>query len=141
MFTRIFMTCGAWCLALGMASVADAQLTVVGQTPGGLPVFQDASDMRLWTVTLGQVRSTSWGKEAEAMLQQKAPGFRLPTFEQLQHVYNVSGGGVQLNFHRGLLDYYETADPKVLANAFGNGIRNPQPRLGVGMNWVIGTSP
>lgn len=141
MSTRIFLSCVALTVVLGFAASARGQLVVVGQTPSGLPVFQDASDLRLWTVTLGQARSDGWGKDAQQMVAQKAPGFRLPTFAELQHVYNDSGGGVQLGFRNGIFDYYETADPQVLANAFGNGIRTPMKRAGIGMNWVIATSP
>jgi hypothetical protein len=89
-----------------------------------------------WTVTIGRVRSDNMGKNAAGTLN--AMGFRLPTFQELKVMYNEHGGGQVLQIHNGLLDYYETSDSNILGNAFGNGIQNPQPRKGIGMNWYLG---
>jgi hypothetical protein len=142
MFARIALTCLLLGAILATAATAHAQLVYDGQFTNGTPVFRDQSTGRLWTATLGQVRSDSWGADAAAMVQQRtAKGFRLPTFYELQYVYNVQNGGPVLGIRNRPRDYYETANPHILANASGNGIQTPLPRVGVGMNWVIATRP
>jgi len=142
MFSRIAMTCVLLVAVLATSATAHDQLVYDSQLPNGIPVFRDQSTGRLWTATLGQVRSDSWGSDAVAMVQQRtAWGFRLPTFFELQYVYNFQNGGPVLGIHNRPQDYYETANPHILANASGNGIQTPIPRVGVGMNWVIATRP
>jgi hypothetical protein len=124
------------------SSVASAQLIYQGQVnASGVNYYKDPSVNRFWTVTLGQVPSNTWGVGAQQKIDQMAPGWRKPTFAELQQMYNITGGGPQVGFQNGLFDYYETSDPAILANAFGNGIRTPQKRAGVGNNWVIATWP
>ena len=117
--------------AAGAADAAWIQVPSVGP-----PVYLDTVTGLQWTVTLGRVPSSDWGNQARAHVQQL--GFRLPTFNELQVMYNFNGGGGYLQIRAGLLDYYETADPNVLGNAFGNGFQTPLPRQGIGYNWYLG---
>lgn len=109
---------------------------VDGGSVNGVQTYHDTATNLTWTVTLGQVPSADWGNQARQRVQ--AMGFRLPTFEQLQVMYNHHGGGAVLGIRNGLCDYYETADPNILGNAHGNGFRTRLPRKGIGYNWYIG---
>jgi hypothetical protein len=109
-------------------------LNYIGQAADGTPMYRDTVTGLVWTATLGQVRSDENGVKAKAAVAQR--GFRLPTFVELQNLYNFGGGNKIIR--NGLFDYYETSDPAILANAAGNGIQTPQRRAGVGFNWVIG---
>lgn len=129
------LVCGAVLLVAGsVAGVASADWVFQGEVQG-VPTYLDTNTGRVWTVTLGQVRSADWGAEAQGRVQ--ALGFRLPTFYELQAMYNAAGGPV-LGIRSGLFDYYETDTPAILGNAFGNGFQTMQPRRGQGRNWYLG---
>jgi hypothetical protein len=117
------------------AAVAHADWQPQGSVQG-VPTFLDTETGLTWTATLGRVPSADWGRGAKAHVQQL--GFRLPTFLELQVMYNAHGGGRVLRIRNGLFDYYETADPNILGNACGNGFQTQLQRQGVGNNLYLG---
>ncbi len=122
-------------LLIGAAASTVNAAWIKVSPPGAVPAYYNTASGRTWTVTVGKVRSDDWGKAARRHVQKL--GYRLPSFAELQQMYD-SGGGSVLNIQNGLLDYYETDNPMILGNAFGNGFRTPQNRKGVGYNYVIG---
>lgn len=120
---------------LALSNAANADWQYQGAV-GGYPTWHDTNTGLTWTVTLGRTRSSEWGRGAAAHVA--ALGFRLPTFWELQTMYNFGGGGGLLGIRNGLFDYYETADPNILGNAFGNGFQTPLQRKGFGYNWYLG---
>lgn len=141
MITRI-LTLGVLLFAIMFStSVAEAQLVPAqwphDHTATGVPVFVDLRTGKHWTMTLGRVPSSGWGAPARLLVAAQGPNWHLPTFRELQGMYNISGGGPALHFRDNMNDYYETANPHILANAYGNGIQTPQYRRGIGYNWVI----
>lgn len=124
-------------LLLCVACTTDAQAQ--WQPRGsiqGIPVWRDTMTGLDWTVTLGQVPSADWGKQARKRV---APlGFRLPSFEELQTMYNLHNGGGVLQIRTGPYDWYETSDPNILGCAWINGFQTPKMRQGIGNNYVIG---
>ena len=129
--------------SFAFCNVANGQLVQVN-LPNGAVIYRDDTvfPVRFWTQTLGQVPSADW----DATVQQRinlhpGPAWRVPSFAELQYVYNIRNAGPQLGIRNGLFEYYETNNVQVLANAYGNGIQTPQPRRGIGMNWYIATFP
>lgn len=122
------------CAAIAIsASSAKADWQYQG-TVQGAPVYRDTNTGLVWTVTLGQVESSDWGKSARNAVQQR--GFRLPSFNELQSI--DSQGWQLLQIRADLSDYYETADPRILGNGAITGFQTPQNRLGIGRNWFLG---
>lgn len=133
----------------GIGRTAVAQDWSSWQNYYGVPVMMDNRTGKHWTITIQKVPSADYGVLARAIVNQLptppvlAPNgrpygpWRLPEFGELQVMYNYNGGGPILQIRNGLFDYYETSNPNFLANAFGNGFVTPQPRRGVGNNWVI----
>jgi hypothetical protein len=122
-------------------TTAQADWVKIGMHKDGFPVYADTNTGLKWTVTLGKVTSADRGNIARARVNALGPGWRLPTFVELQRMYNQNGGGPVLNIRTDFLDYYETADPNILGNANGNGFQTPLQRLGVGDNWYIAVHP
>lgn len=116
-------------------SSAEAQLWVkVGQI-GNASIYRDTSTGLEWTQTLGRVNNNA---SARQLVNQY--GFNLPTFQQLSYVANMRNGIAQLNMSQGLLDFYETSNPNVVAGPYGGNITTPLARgiFQQGPNFVIG---
>lgn len=123
------------CLAFATAADTASAWTYLGKI-NGFDIYRDDNTQLMWTVTLGQVRSSDNGVTARQQVANL--GFRLPSFQELQVMYNFDGGGQVLGIRANLLDYYETNNPVILGNASINGFQTPQHRLGIGNNWYIG---
>lgn len=136
---RVFMP-GVLACVVGAIVVSSAYAEWKVKKMNGTQVFVEPVTGLEWTRTLGSTPSNLRGKEALQRVQQLGPKWRLPTFEELQTMYNEHNGGQVLNIHDNdpLRDYYETDDPDILGNAFGNGFQNPQQRVGIGRNWYLG---
>lgn len=123
-------------ISLSVVENAEAGWKYVGKTRDGVPMYYDDATGLTWTRSLGRVKSSQNGVSAQQHLRQI--GFRLPSFQELQAMYNFNNGGQILGIHNGLFDYYETNNSNILGNAYGNGFQTPQQRKGVGYNWYIG---
>ncbi|MEQ8787427.1 MAG: hypothetical protein RIC55_14080 [Pirellulaceae bacterium] len=121
---------------LAFVSVADAAWQYRGRV-AGVDTYRDTITGKTWTVTIGKVPSSDAGRRRAAGYLNNL-GFRFPTFGELQDMYNRNGGGTALGINTGLFDYYETADPRILGNAHGNGFQTPLRKQGIGSNYVIG---
>ena len=121
-------------VALLTSQYADAALVPTGNV-GGVPTYLDTNTGKVWTVTLGRVRSDDWGKQAAQHVAQL--GFRLPTFQELQGMYNYGNGGGVLGIRNGLLDYYETRDPNILGNALATAFRRRSKESVLGTTGIL----